>query len=119
MKHLSFDGLVEGLESATVHRSEGRVVEITGLTVKSVGPHSSIGDLVWIEPIHEEGARRIPCEVVGFRDRYVISMPVERLGRVHPGARVIPGGRMQVNMGNSMLGRVVDFMGRPIDGGLR
>jgi FliI/YscN family ATPase len=114
---LNFDELFDGLEMSTLARSEGRVVEVAGLTVKSVGPHASIGDLVWIEPLYGENERRIPCEVVGFHDRYVISMPVERLGRVHPGARVIPGGRMKVSVGREMLGRVVDFMGRPIDDG--
>lgn len=114
---LRFEGLFDGLERATLCRSEGRVVEVTGLTVKSVGPHVSIGDLVWIEPVHDDLRKRIACEVVGFQDRYVISMPVERLGPIHPGARVIPGGRMKVNVGASLLGRVVDSMGRPIDGG--
>lgn len=114
---LNFDDLFQGLERSTLARSEGRVVEVAGLTVKSVGPHVAIGDLVWIEPLYGEGHRRIPCEVVGFHDRYVVSMPVERLGRIHPGARVIPGGRMKVGVGRELLGRVVDFMGRPIDDG--
>ncbi|MBN2164451.1 MAG: FliI/YscN family ATPase [Pontiellaceae bacterium] len=114
---LNFDSLLDGLESATLARCEGRVVEVAGQTVKSVGPHSAIGDLVWLEPRYGDGGRRIPCEVVGFHDRYVISMPVERLGRVHPGARVIPGGRIKVGVGRELLGRVVDFMGRPIDNG--
>ena len=114
---LNFDGLFEGLAMDTLARSEGRVVEVSGLTVKSVGPHASIGDLVWIKPLYGDHSRRIPCEVVGFHDRYVVSMPVERLGRVHPGARVIPGGRMKVGVGRELLGRVVDFMGRPIDDG--
>lgn len=114
---LGIDGLLQGLEASTLARSEGRVVEVSGLTVKSVGPHASIGDLVWIEPLYGDEQRRIPCEVVGFHDRFVVSMPVERLGRVHPGARVIPGGRMKVRVGRGLLGRVVDFMGQPIDGG--
>ncbi|MBN2703558.1 MAG: FliI/YscN family ATPase [Pontiellaceae bacterium] len=111
---LNFDGLLDGLETTTLARCEGRVVEVAGLTVKSIGPHSAIGDLVWIETSNGE---RIPCEVVGFHDRYVISMPVERMGRVHPGARVIPGGRIKVGVGRELLGRVVDFTGRPIDDG--
>ncbi len=114
---LSFDNLLQGLEASTLARSEGRVVEVAGLIVKSVGPHVSIGDLVWIEPLYGDSHRRTPCEVVGFHDRYVMSMPVERLGRVHPGARVIPGGRIKVGVGRELLGRVVDFMGRPIDDG--
>lgn len=114
---LDFDALLDGLDSATLARCEGRVMEVAGLTIKSVGPHTSIGDLVWIEPLYGDGRRRIPCEVVGFHDRYVVSMPVERFGRIHPGARVIPGGRIKIGVGRELLGRVVDFMGRPIDSG--
>ena len=54
---LSFESMLEGLGNATLARSEGRVVEVTGLTVKSVGPHAAVGDLVWIEPLHGGAGR--------------------------------------------------------------
>ena len=98
-------------------RTEGRVFEVTGLTVKSVGPRISIGDFAWIETEVQGEKKRVPCEVVGFRDQFVLLMPVERLGAIRPGARVIPGGRMSVSAGYSLLGRVVDGLGRPIDVG--
>ena len=116
--NLNLIDLVEGLDGECLARTEGRVFEVTGLTVKSVGPRISIGDFAWIETEVQGGKKRIPCEVVGFRDQFVLLMPVERLGAIHPGARVIPGGRMSVSAGYSLLGRVVDGLGRPIDVGL-
>ena len=115
--NLNLTDLVEGLDGECLARTEGRVFEVTGLTVKSVGPRISIGDFAWIETEAQGGKKRVPCEVVGFRDQFVLLMPVERLGAIRPGARVIPGGRMSVSAGYSLLGRVVDGLGRPIDVG--
>ena len=115
--NLKLTDLVEGLDGECLARTEGRVFEVTGLTVKSVGPRLSIGDFAWIETEVQGGKKRVPCEVVGFRDQFVLLMPVERLGAIRPGARVIPGGRMSVSAGYSLLGRVVDGLGRPIDVG--
>jgi flagellum-specific ATP synthase len=114
---LDVDRLVNGLEPECVARPEGRVYEVTGLTVKSVGPHISIGDMAWIETETFKGTRRIACEVVGFKDRFVLLMPVGRLDGIRPGSRVIPGGRLSVSVGRSLLGRVVDGLGQPIDNG--
>jgi flagellum-specific ATP synthase len=109
--------LLNGLDGETLVRPEGRVFEVTGMMVKSIGPSASIGDMVCIETSGERERRRIPCEVVGFRDQYVLLMPVEHLGGIRPGERVLAGQRMSVGAGYSMLGRVLDGLGRPIDKG--
>jgi flagellum-specific ATP synthase len=114
---LNLSGLVAGMAAASTLRPEGRVYEVTGLTVKSVGPYASIGDMVWIEGGEAHGARRrVACEVVGFRDQFVLLMPVERMEGIRPGARVIREGRMTVSAGYSLRGRVLDGLGRPMDG---
>lgn len=114
---IDFLGLTEGLEQECTARAEGRVSQVIGLTVESTGPRISVGDLVWIESSNGAGMKKIPAEVVGFRDRSVLLMPVERLGGIRPGARVTPGGRLKVRAGYSLLGRIVDGLGRPIDEG--
>jgi flagellum-specific ATP synthase len=115
---LNPDNLLGGLENEIFVRQEGRVFEVAGLTVKSVGPHLSIGDFAWIETDNESSEKKfIPCETVGFRDPYVLLMPVERLGGIRPGAKVIKGKKMTIGTGYSMLGRIVDGLGKPIDGG--
>ena len=116
MSNLDLVSLTGGLEEESVARSEGRVSKVVGLTVESIGPRISVGDLAWIETKTTEGIKRVPAEVVGFRDRSVLLMPVEWLSGIRPGARVIPAGRLKVRAGYSLLGRVLDGLGRPIDG---
>ena len=97
-------------------RSEGRVTRVIGLTVESTGPRSSVGDLAWIEAGPQEARERIPAEVVGFHERSVILMPIEHAAGIRPGDRVIPAGAMRMAVGPELLGRVLDGLGRPIDG---
>ncbi len=113
---LGLDEIIAAARGPTFVHSEGRVYEVTGLTVKSIGPPVSIGDLVWVECETAQGKKRVPCEVAGFRDQFVLLMPFEALDGIRPGARAIPGGQMSVNAGYGLLGRVVDGLGRPIDG---
>ncbi|MBN1670904.1 MAG: FliI/YscN family ATPase [Kiritimatiellae bacterium] len=109
--------LLAGLATECAGQAVGRVSEVVGLTVKSVGPQLSIGNLAWIETEEAGGVRRVAAEVVGFKDQHVLLMPVEYLSGIRPGARVFPGGSLSVAAGRSMLGRVLDGLGRPIDGG--
>ena len=46
---------------------------------------------------------------------FVLVMPYEQLAGIRPGGRVLPDGRMTVSAGYSLLGRVVDGLGRPLD----
>lgn len=111
---------INALPDQTWVRSEGRVTRVIGLTVESAGPLASIGDLAWIEtgrPESPDETVRIPAEVVGFRERSVLLMPIEYLAGIRPGDRVIPAGPMQIPAGPGMLGRVVDGLGRPLDEG--
>jgi FliI/YscN family ATPase len=58
----------------------------------------------------------VTAEVAGFRDRFVLLMPVEHLDGVRSGARVIPTRGARVQAGYGLLGRILDGLGRPIDG---
>jgi flagellum-specific ATP synthase len=57
------------------------------------------------------------AEVVGFRDDQVLLMPLGELRGVGPGSRVVALTReAHYPVGEGLLGRVVDGLGRPIDG---
>ncbi len=59
----------------------------------------------------------IPAEVVGFKDNYVISMPLYKVHGVQLGDKVIcRKKKASVSVGPALLGRVVNAMGEPIDG---
>src|ERR1019366_5811076 len=60
----------------------------------------------------------LACEVVGFDQGEAIAMPLGALAGVGPDDDVeATGGPLQVRAGASLLGRVLDGLGRPFDGG--
>jgi flagellum-specific ATP synthase len=105
-------GLVERTDPI---RRTGRVTEIIGLVIESKGPSVSIGDACVIEGLSE--GRKVTAEVVGFRGQRVLLMPLGDIGGVSAGASVTASGRsLRVPVGHELLGRVLDGLGRPIDG---
>jgi len=93
----------------------GRVVGVRGLMVEVAGPLSamSVGARLTIEA----DQRAIPCEVVGFSGANALLMPFAALEGVRRGCRaVVSSAAATVRPSIGWLGRVVDAMGRPIDG---
>ena len=92
----------------------GKIIEIIGLTIISDGPTSSIGDLCHIV---QDGANDvIYAEVVGFRKDCVLLMPLGSIDGLCAGAKVInTGTSMKVKVSETLLGRVLDGLGNPLD----
>jgi flagellum-specific ATP synthase len=58
-------------------------------------------------------------EVVGFQGQRAIIQPLGDVGNIARGAAVYPNGRHDmIEVGEELLGRVIDAKGRPLDGGL-
>ncbi|MCC6403501.1 MAG: FliI/YscN family ATPase [Fimbriimonadaceae bacterium] len=94
---------------------QGRVVRVVGLTIESAGPRASVGDLCFVQREGHGGA--LPAEVVGLREGKLILMPLERKEGVRPGDLVATTGEgLSVPAGKELLGRVLDALGRPMDG---
>ena len=94
-------------------RVSGRVTDVIGLVVEATGPGAPVGSLCRIG----DGGRGIPAEVVGFRTGRVLLMPLGDLAGVAPGSRVVlERERPTVAVGDALLGRIVDGLGRPLDG---
>ncbi|MBM4055521.1 MAG: flagellar protein export ATPase FliI [Planctomycetes bacterium] len=101
-------------ESATVQRA-GRVVHIAGLVIESNGPSVPVGDLCYIHS--NNGETPIPAEVVGFKEKRILLMPIGELERIGPGNRVTASGLpLMVNVGMGLMGRIIGGLGEPIDG---
>jgi len=101
------------LEEFSPLRWTGRVTKAVGYLVESDGPFCSVGEGCAI--ITEDG-RTCPGEIVGFRGRTVLSMPLERPSGIRYGDRVITRGtRPCLRVGPELLGRVIDGCGKPID----
>ena len=103
------------LHSSCPIRSTGRVTDVVGLVVESHGPVSCLGTVCDIYSKHNH--HKISAEVSGFKNNNVLLMPLEEILGIGPGCRVVA--RQQkavVQVGPEMLGRVIDGLGKPIDG---
>jgi len=100
------------LESAAPRRESGRVTEVTGLVVRASVPGVRVGEIVTFE----ESA--LEAEVVGFRGHEVVLMPLGEATGIGPDSLVTATGRpLAIAVSDGILGRVLDGLGRPIDGG--
>lgn len=102
------------IERARTVRYFGSVSQVIGLVVESRGPLVAVGDLCHIE--HERQSAVIPAEVVGFRNERVLLMPIEDVQGVSAGSRVVSTGMpLSVGVGEGLLGRVINPLGKPLD----
>lgn len=94
--------------------AEGRLTRLVGMTLEAEGLRTSLGQTCQI--INHSGVE-VEAEVVGFNGQKVYLMPITHFAGVEPGARVRPMTKTtQVPIGDEMLGRVVNGLGKPIDG---
>jgi len=101
------------LEDFSTLRWTGRVTKVVGHLVESDGPLCSVGEGCAI--VTEDG-RTFSGEIVGFRGRTVLSMPLERPSGTRFGDRIVTRGTQpMLRVGPAMLGRVIDGTGKPID----
>ena len=110
-----FSQMKSEIETVRVHDKIGTVKKVTGLIIESEGPEVCIGQVCTIcSDRHQE---QIFAQVVGFTENKVLLMALESVHLIHPGCDVISQKNSNsVPSGNNLLGRVIDGMGRPIDG---
>jgi flagellum-specific ATP synthase len=102
------------LNTLTPQVKVGRVVQVTGLIIESVGPDLALGELCTVSSDRTENV--IEAEVVGFREERLLLMPLTTMTDIHAGATVRAAGiGERVPVGDKLLGRVIDGRGEPID----
>jgi FliI/YscN family ATPase len=95
-------------------RRYGKVQEIVGLVVEVSGLPAPVGAVC---TVHTRRRGTIPVEVVGFREDRVLAMALDSLDGIERGDPVGMADREPVlRVGEGLLGRVIDPMGRPLDG---
>jgi flagellum-specific ATP synthase len=97
----------------------GRVTKVVGLVVESSGPDCSVGEQMLIHGTEATGrSRLIHAEVVGFAGQRVLLMPIEETEGIRPGLWVEgTSHQSELPLADALLGRVIDPLGRPLDGG--
>jgi FliI/YscN family ATPase len=109
------DRLIDRCRVKPLHSPTGEVLQVLGLIVEVGGLRAAVGDMLAIET---GTSTDLEVEVVGFRAGRLLTTPLGVLSGIRPGARVRHTHRgAVVTVGDDMLGRIVDSLGRPLDGG--
>jgi flagellum-specific ATP synthase len=101
------------LRTCSTVRWTGRVTQVVGNLVESVGPFCSVGESC---EILDSNGTRFPGEIVGFRGSNVLSMSLEKPQGIRFGDQIVTwGARPSLRVGPELLGRVIDATGQPLD----
>src|SRR5215471_16285271 len=110
---LDFTRFRARLEKAASVMEYGPVEKVVANTIESHGPNVTVGSLCWLH----QGPRRVALEVVGIENGKIISMPLAKIDGVRQGDIVEASGfAATIGVNEQMRGRVVDGLGRAIDG---
>ncbi|MEK7286227.1 MAG: FliI/YscN family ATPase [Nitrospirota bacterium] len=110
----TIDSYIDQIEMLDLMPSRGRISNVVGMILEGFVAHCVLGDICEIESAHN----KVLAEVVGFRDNKVLLMPLSELTGVGPGGAITRLGSeaSSVPVSEALLGRVLDGLGRPIDG---
>lgn len=113
---LSLKRYIDRIASIDPILLEGRVSKVIGTVIEGSGPSMPLGGICQVYP--PRYADPVLAEVIGFRERSLLLMPLCSCDGIEPGSRIVAK-RYQaaVHVGFDMLGRVIDGLGEPIDEG--
>lgn len=109
-----FEDHISNIPNIDLLHIDGRVSEVTGLIIEATAKNGTIGDIC---DIQMNPSQAVKAEIVGFKGEKIVLMPLGETVGVSPGSKVklIPQ-PLTVPVGENLLGRVIDGLGRPIDG---
>lgn len=106
---------LESLPQRHFSRTAGLVSRVSSLVVEASGPSVMVGELCRIES-HGKQTSQCMAEVVGLRDRTVLLMPFGETRGISVDSEVVGTGQSaSLSVSDSLLGRVIDPFGRPLD----
>ena len=110
---IDLSAYVERAKTARGPCPEGRVHQVLGMLVEVSGITAAVGNQLEVHM----GPRRLLLEVLGFREGRVLGAPLGSTAGVEPGARVtMKPYAAFAEVGDGLLGRVIDAFGEPLDG---
>jgi len=114
--HDAMEGYYRIIQLSDLRAHEGKISKIIGMTVEATGLVCSIGDICTIH-IDRDGTEVI-SEVVGIAENKVYLMPFQNMDGIGYGCSVTSDGtKLEINVCNELIGRTIDPLGMPIDGG--
>lgn len=105
--------LRDALRQSTTVRRIGRVAEAYGTLIRVTGIQASIGEVCELVSPHS----RLFAEVVGVTRQHTLLTPLGSLDGLSSSTEVVVVGRRALTpAGEAQLGRILDALGRPMDG---
>ncbi|HYV15169.1 MAG TPA: FliI/YscN family ATPase [Conexibacter sp.] len=102
------------LRGSDLARRSGRVSDLIGLVVEATGLQAEVGEVCLVNG--DRGHPPVPAEVVGFRGQRTLLMPLGEMEGIGPGTTArATGAPFRIRVGDDLLGRVIDGLGRPLD----
>ncbi|MBO7181609.1 MAG: type III secretion system ATPase SctN [Kiritimatiellae bacterium] len=114
----SFDYITEVLDQAVADARpidvKGKVIQVVGTIIKASVPGVKVGEVCILRNPWE--GTEVSAEVVGFTKETVLLTALGAMVGISAQTEVIPTRRVHmVPVGDSLLGRVLDGLGHPID----
>ena len=78
----------DAIAGAVSVKLTGKVTQVIGLVIESQGPTVSVGELCYVSS-HFPNVPPVPAEVVGFREGFVMLMPIGEMQGIGPGCEVV------------------------------
>ena len=114
MNSVQFDKYIQNLERNILFRDIGKVTDVRGQLVEGYLHRAELGSLC---QIYSSKKSPVLCEVIGFKNKKILMVPLSDLNSVGFGSRIeLIQKTATIKISDSLLGRVIDGMGRPIDG---
>jgi flagellum-specific ATP synthase len=109
----------ERLNETLLYDEAGKITRTMGLIYEAYLPGASIGSICDVHLTSQGGVgdRTLEAEVVGFRDKRVFLMPYDEVSGINNDSIVkLKAKASSFLVSRSLLGRVIDGRGNPIDG---
>ena len=120
---IKIDCAQQKLQSTSLIRQYGRLVKASGLVLEAVGLKLPLGSNCFVERQLDGKVQAVECEVIGFNGKTLYLMPFESTDGILLDARVYTSqydlthfSHKVLPIGTGLLGRIVDAMGKPLDG---
>ncbi len=110
------DTLQEALKTSVSVEVRGQVKEVVGTIIRAIVPGVRIGEICLLRNPWDD--LQLYAEVVGFSNEAAILTPLGEMQGISTATEVIPSGNTHsVAVGPGLMGRVLDGLGNPMDGG--
>lgn len=111
---IDFKRIKSKIENKRYYEKFGKVSEVIGLIIQVEGLECFVGEVC--EIVIKFSNREVLAEVVGFKGKSLLLMPLDDVQGIGPGCIVRPTGEsLRININDDILGNTLDGLGRPID----